>query len=416
MESLLAARIGLDPGSLAPGAVSRAVKARSSACGVDGEEGYARRLAADPLEWDALVEAIVVPETWFFRDGGPFRALSRLAAEGGSPARPAGPLRVLSMPCATGEEAWSMAMVLASHGLGPEEARVDAVDLSRRALAAAERGVYGPASFRGTDSDAWRHAFQAVPGGLEVDPALRTLVTWSLGNALEWGGPAPAPAYDAIFCRNLLIYFGREARERLLARLDTLLHPGGLLVLGHAEPPRSFFPSWEPVDVPRSFAARKPLPGGPAAPTAAMVASTAPAMAAAAPASRPPAPLRVPPPRAASPAPPRPLPSPAPAEPGPLLERARRHADRGELEPARRLCEEALRLDAVSAEARFLLGLVAAARGASAEAESEFSRVLYLEPSHAPALSQLALLLEAQGRAEEASRLRRRASRSGAAP
>lgn len=360
VESLLSARIGLDPASLSPGTFERAVRARTSARGFESEADYARLLASDSGEWDALVETIIVPETWFFRDGGPFEALSVLVAAGGSPARPSGPLRVLSMPCATGEEAWSVAMVLASYGLVPPEASVDAVDLSRRALAVAARGVYGPASFRGAEASAWRPAFRAVPEGQEVDAALRRLVTWNAGNALEWGGATPAPTYDAIFCRNLLIYFRKEARARLLERLDALLLPGGLLVLGHAESPRSFFPGWDSVEIPRSFAARKPV-------------------------SHPPPPA--PPPPAADP---RPAVFPgtgaghvpsvgaakaAPAEsPGSELERARRLADRGELDPARQLCEKVLRLDPASARARFLF--------------------------------------EVDGRLEEASHLRRRASRA----
>ena len=148
VAELLAGRIGLDPASLAPGAVARAVRTRASACGCPAEEDYAARLARDPREWDELVEEVVVPETWFFRDTGAFEALSRFVAAGGSPARPPGPLQVLSMPCATGEEAWSVAMVLAARGYGPGTALVEGVDVSRRSLAAAERGVYGSSSFR----------------------------------------------------------------------------------------------------------------------------------------------------------------------------------------------------------------------------------------------------------------------------
>ncbi len=422
VEAMLRERIGLDAASLTPGSVERAVRSRTSACGCATWEEYVVRLSADAREFDELVEGVVVPETWFFRDGGPFEALSRLVGSGGSPARGAGPLQVLSMPCATGEEAWSIAMVLASRGHSPATAHVDAVDVSRRSLASAERGVYGPSSFRGGEADAWRRCFRSVPGGMEVDPSLRALVRWSPGNALEWGGPSPSARYDAIFCRNLIIYLGAGARRKVLSRLDALLLPGGLLFLGHAEPPRSFFPDWETVDVPRSFAARKPLspalaPSAPAdAPPPARVAAAAaaPRRPASAPAT---GRVRTHPPRppetALAPLPRAPLVvAPKPAA---VLERARRFADRGELEAARSSCEEALRLDPASHEARYLLGVVAHARGDDRAAETELTRALYLDPGNVPALVQLALILEAGGRAEEAVLVRRRAERRGKA-
>lgn len=400
VESVLTARIGLDLASLAPEATKRAVDRRSLALGLDGPARYLGRLLEDPSEWVALVEEVVVPETWLFRDGGPFEELASFLASRERPS-PARPLCVLSLPCASGEEAWSVAAVLADAGVSPREATVDAVDISPRLVETARRGVYGSGAIRGPEVRRFSGVFRPVDGGVEVPPVLRPFVRFVVANALEYEAPFPVPCYDVVFCRNLLIYLTPEARRRVTSRVDRMLRPGGLLVLGHAEAFSTFFPGYIPAARPRSFAARKPA----AADGTARI------------------PVRE---RRSSPPPSDPVPAagdgakdaghgepPQPVLAGDeLLARARRLAGAGDRVAVERLCAAALSADPASVEAHLLLAESALAAGEERRAEAAFDRVLYLDPRHEAALRQLASLRERAGDEDAASRLRARALRA----
>ena len=121
-------------------------------------------------EVQALVEEVVVPESWFFRDDRPFEVLADFARAGWlvDPARP--PLSALSLPCAGGEEPYSIAMTLLEAGLPAGRFRVDAVDVSARSLARAIAGVYGPNSFRGAGRRLRPAYFREQNGAFTLDP------------------------------------------------------------------------------------------------------------------------------------------------------------------------------------------------------------------------------------------------------
>src|ERR1700674_835338 len=147
-ENLLKRTIGLDAASIGSSAIKRAVQVRAAACNLKDPKAYWRFLCTSKAELQELVEAVIVPETWFFRDGEAFLAMARLAHEEWLP-RHARALRLLSLPCSTGEEPYSMAMALLDGGFPVDRFRVDAVDVSTRALEHARHGIYGKNSFRG---------------------------------------------------------------------------------------------------------------------------------------------------------------------------------------------------------------------------------------------------------------------------
>src|SRR5262245_34745751 len=150
-EALLKSRIGLEAESVRRVVIERAVRQRMSATGCRDEDAYWAVLNASLHELQALVEAVVVPETWFFRYPESFAALGRLAFER-LPALAGGrALRILSLPCSTGEEPFSIVMALLDAGLAPGLFQVDAVDISERVLERARQGMYGRNSFRGDD-------------------------------------------------------------------------------------------------------------------------------------------------------------------------------------------------------------------------------------------------------------------------
>jgi chemotaxis protein methyltransferase CheR len=144
-------------------------------------------------------------------------------------------LRCWSSACSTGEEAWSIAMVLREANC---PGKVLATDIDTDVLGTAQSGVYRSERTATLSPERLRRHFLRGTGANEglvsVRPELRTMVRFEQLNLHAAAWPAQEP-FDAIFCRNVAIYFGRELQQRLLARFAQLLVPGGLLVVGHSE-------------------------------------------------------------------------------------------------------------------------------------------------------------------------------------
>jgi chemotaxis protein methyltransferase WspC len=259
-EALLAERIGLDPQAIGAGAIARALHARMSALGLHDRDEYLRRLSRSDDEQQELIEEVVIPESWFFRDERPFVALRAHLAARRDGDRETPPIRLLSVPCACGEEPYSIAITLLDLGFTPGRFQIDAVDISARHLAMAERGVYRAHSFRGKDlafRDRYFHAGphpHAQAHGLALDPSVRATVRFTRGNLLDPDLLSDRPRYDIIFCRNVLIYLDAASRRRAFATLDRLLGLAGILFVGHAERLAIADPRFEPWGENASFA------------------------------------------------------------------------------------------------------------------------------------------------------------------
>ncbi len=397
VAALLAGRVGLEPATLGRDAVAAAVRSRLAGRGPRAAAHYLERLRGDDAEFRDLVEELVVLESWFFRDGRPFECLRWFVGEH----RPGRPLRLLSVPCGTGEEPYSMALTLLAAGLEPDAFEVDAVDLSRRALARALRGAYGARSFREPVDWAVSPCQRYLrPEGEEfrVADGPRDRVRFQEGNLADPGflGGRRA-AYDVIFCRNLLIYFTEEARRAALTNLHRLLAEGGLLYLGHTEGRAGLDPRFAPLTAEYPFAFT-PAPQRPASPAGrtAVVAPQKRGKQGRRPSRPAPAPVSEAPPAAV-----------------PSLGEARAAANAGRLDEAARVCEALARQRPPPADALSLLGVVRQAQGRADDAERCFQQALYLDPGCHEALVHLTLLAEARGDREQAARYRRRAGRSG---
>jgi chemotaxis protein methyltransferase CheR len=184
----------------------------------------------------ALAQELTVSETFFFRQNEQLQMLATVLAD--MARRMATPrLRVLSAGCASGEEPFSLAMLLKERLGGlPCDVSIRAVDLSAAALARAQRGRYGAWSLRETPADVARRYFTCVGDEYVLDPAIHAMVSLDERNLIEDHADLFTPdSYHAVLCRNVLMYFTREAARQTVERIAKALVPSGYFVLGYAE-------------------------------------------------------------------------------------------------------------------------------------------------------------------------------------
>ncbi|MGD0523594.1 MAG: protein-glutamate O-methyltransferase CheR [Polyangiaceae bacterium] len=202
-------------------------------------EAYLARLEADPhRELRALAPDLTVGETYFFRNRDQFRALSEVVLPDRMRAR-AGErrLRVLSAGCASGEEAYSLAIFVREHVTDPSwDASILAVDVNPAALERAARATFTPWALRETTPDVERRWFRVDGRDLQLVDGARERVRFEEHNLVEddprlWS----EETYDVVFCRNVLMYFTPESSVAVVERIRRSLVPGGYLFLGHAE-------------------------------------------------------------------------------------------------------------------------------------------------------------------------------------
>jgi chemotaxis protein methyltransferase WspC len=401
IEALLKQAMGLHAASIGSASVERAVRVRLAACGAATMADYWERLRNSRGELQELIEVVVVPETWFSRDREAFAELTRVAREEWRPNRPAAVRRLLSVPCSTGEEPYSMAMAMLDADFSPDRFMIDAVDISERSLTQARRGVYGKNSFRGSELAFRDRYFEPVAEGHRANDVLRRSVRFAHGNVLADDFLAGAKPYDAIFCRNLLIYFDEATQDRTIATLRGMLADDGLLFVGPAESSTLIDHDLVSAKVPLAFAFRKAPPIAEPR-TRAVPAAAAPLQKKIQNRAAPRKTRGTEPAEAAAP--------PAPAPPS-RMEEAFSLANRGRLTEAAALCEEEMRVHGPSAAAFYLQGLICSADGRLSAADRFYRKALYLDQNHHDALVHLALLLEQQGDQHGAKLLRGRAQK-----
>lgn len=401
IHALLAVRIGLDIQSLGPTVVRAAIERRLRACRLKALEAYAARLEAEPAELDELTEELVVPETWFFRDRRPFEVFAAFAREARSAHRRE-PFRVLSLPCATGDEPYSLAIALLDQGWASGSFRVVGVDLSRRSIERAQAAVYDERALRAVAPEVRASYFERRGNGFSPLATVRNAVQFVQGNLMDLRAPGGIDRFDAVFCRNVLIYLTPQARSAVFGTLDRLLEPGGLLVLGHAESLPASQVGYTPVSDAASFAYRRQSAAPPPVPPR-LDLLTVPSSArrTAVPPTAPPKPR----PPAARP------PAARPSQPASLLDQARELANRNERDQAIAVCQKAIQAEGTSAAAYHLLGMIQQTAGRYAEAEASLGRAVYLDPNDDDALLALALLAKRRGDEAAFRRFNRQADR-----
>lgn len=407
IAELLEQSVGLDVSAFGDHGLEGAVQRRMEILGLRSRSQYWESLRRRNDELQGLVEELVVSETWFFREIECLQALVEQAEQWSSRSHPGRPLRILSVPCATGEEPLSIAMALIDAGWSPDRFRIVASDISLRNLGRAAAGVFDEYSFRGADLAYRSRHFRASGGAFQASAQLMSTLRFEHGNLVAPDFLSGEPAFDFVFCRNLFIYLSREARHDALQSVLRQVRDGGGVFVAAAECRLLNRPPFQIERTGTTFMFR-PLAERSSAPslrrgdTTLSLRPTAGFMAfdnsTAKPAVRPDDPptldrggLRT-------------------GMATELLE-AKRLADAGRLREAETLCEAFLDRGAPCSQALYLLGLVRDAQGDGPGAEAFYRKALYLDPRHYEALVQLSLVRKRAGDEMEAKLLQERAGR-----
>ncbi|MXI49024.1 chemotaxis protein CheR [Pseudomonas moraviensis] len=401
-------RIGLDVASVGAAIIERAVRQRTTLSQAAHADEYWQLLQGSRDEQQALIEAVIVPETWFFRYPESFATLGKLARQRLAELNNMRALRILSLPCSTGEEPYSIAMALLDAGLRPHQFKVDGMDISPLSVDKARRAVYGKNSFRGQDLQFRDRHFMPEQDGHRVNEYVREQVRWQVGNVLDPTLLASEPAFDFVFCRNLLIYFDHSTQKQVFEVLKRLTHVDGVLFIGPAEGSLLGRLGMRSIGIPQSFAFSRhsePHPEPLPTPKPVAVPVSQPLR------SAPPAPVRNRPFAAVTALPV--TKKTANPDAATLLAQIAALANEGKSAEARAACEHYLRSHEPVAQVFYWLGLLSDVAGLSLEAQGYYRKALYLEPQHPEALMHLAALLQAQGDTAGARRLQERAARSG---
>ena len=414
IQKELQARTGFSLNFLAESTISAAARHRMASLRCPDADAYWADLQRGGAEWGRLIDEMVITETWFFRDGKPFEFLAaRARKEWAGRDRP---VRVLSAPCSTGEEPYSIAMTLLDAGVPIDRLHIDALDVSEKALQAARGQIYRAYSFRGVTERPPHYFEPAEKGQFRLSPILHRVVHFRQANLLESGLLLGAEPYDIVFCRNLLIYLEDAARAQLLSTLDRLTSESGVLFVGHADagaippgrfrgcgPAGAFAFARARAQLPLAAFSEAELPQKQVKPAAAPARRAAPAKA---------PPRLVPASRAAAPPPKlaEKMDAAGKTDVSALAE-ATRLADAGMLREAAEHCARYLAGSAACAEGIHLMAVIRLAEGSHGEAEQLFQKVAYLNPGHAEALLHLAQLSEARGDEAAARRWRQRMRR-----
>lgn len=414
VELLLKTTMGLSSASVGVPLVIRAISARMDACEIDDAELYYAKLVVSAEEQKQLIELVVIPETWFFRDKTPFVVLQRYYQTVWSKKFSNKRMRLLSVPCSTGEEPYTLAMALLMIGISVRQFSIDGIDISAINIGKAKQAAYTQNSFRGNDL-VFRDRFFTKEGSLyQLKPEICSAVNFKQGNILASEFMSGRGVYDVIFCRNLLIYFDKATQEQALKNLGKLLRDDGILFVGHAETGALDKQLYASAGYPRAFAFHKNSGVNilnnvkPKRKIEEKPNSDKPTYQNGAP--KPFAQVH------------KLLASQSPKTPSntPLLfkkssdgvmAKALALADGGQLAEAAKICENVIKDNGPNAQAYYLMGLADDVAGNGEQAREYLRKAIYLDPNAYDALIHLATLEDKQGNLKESNALRQRAQR-----
>lgn len=398
IAALLKQTMGLDVASVGSMLIERAIDERASVLGLSDRDAYLLALQTQSGEMQELIETVVVPETWFFRDREAILTVAKLAREK-SVQHPERIVRILSLPCSTGEEPYSIAMALLDIGMPPARFKIDAIDICIRSLGMAERANYGRNSFRGKQLDYRDRHFTNTGNFSTVSDEVRSQVSFHHGNMFAADFLRHEQPYDFIFCRNVLIYFDRNMQEQAVQTLERLLTSNGTIFVGPAEAGIMLRPHFASAGIPLAFAFHRKTVQEISIPVAKKILAPLKEIV---------LPLVAPKRKITLPIKPN---NDAPNADA-IMQRAVQHANQGEFETASSLCKQYQNMVGPSAAGFYLMGLITDAGNDTAGALQLYRKAIYMQPDHVEALTHIAALLAAQGDSAGAQLMQLRAQRA----
>jgi len=366
----------------------------------------------DPKCRQLFIESIVVTESWLFREPNVFQHINTLLRHR---LKNQSEVKILSAPCATGEEACSIALSLLDSGHSLDQFCIIAADISQNAIEGAIRGRYPEKAFRSIDETQKKKWFSSTPSGWQVSPQIQETIGFLNRNLLDTQTETDLlhkakGRFDLICCRNLLVYFTKPQRENLLQTIQRLLKPDGELVVGAAEAFILPTGTWEPTG-PLTFRIRKQV--NESQPTQqeetqragnkstictqveltqvelnrtehddSKIHSKKITTSAAVACSK-------------------------------IIQDVEALANAGEIENAIRLCQKSLQLNGAQTDLLYMLAILHQTAGDFVASEKLLEKAVYLEPRHEGALLSLALIANRRGDLIAERRYRRSASLGG---
>ncbi|MDO8413645.1 MAG: CheR family methyltransferase [Gallionellaceae bacterium] len=414
---LIREKIGLNPESIGTASVEEIIQKRMKISGSANINDYLSKITGSSTELGKLIESVVVLETFFFRNKISFITLQNYLEQFVLNDKLQRPIRILCIPCATGEEPYSIAMLLLSMKLTINQFHIHAGDISEQALQFSKRAIYSPYSFRGSDLDFREIYFSKQEDSYTLKKEVRDAVHFEQVNILSDYFLSKHEPYDIIFCRNLLIYFDDDIKDKALTALSRHLADQGVLFVGHAEGAKVNQFGYAILDYPMSFAFAKP--------EYAKVINDALKLTAVKKVFRAHDPLSPPMPiyaqypikTAATHAPVKSQKSSVDKETKAIqkapddLSVARKLAGVGDFAEVITICDKLLAEGAESAEVYYLLGQAIGSTGNKLMAEEYLKKAIYLNADFYEALIYLSCLFDQMGNAEKADATRKRAER-----
>ena len=239
LAGFLHQRTGMSYGESRRAYVERRVAERMQRCAVPSVAAYMALLRGSAAETEALVNSFTVNETYFYREEAQLACMSRsLLPEIVSRRGPGDLVRIWSVPCSTGDEAYSIAIWLLENWPLVDAYNIEIVgsDIDTRALAEAVQGWYGARALQRLPPALVERYFEPVQDGRwRLIQDLRESVRFTAANLVDPASMAAQGRFDLVFCRNVLIYFDDTSRGTAALHLFEALNPGGFICLGHSE-------------------------------------------------------------------------------------------------------------------------------------------------------------------------------------
>jgi len=352
---------------------TRLISERMSVCGIDDDKDYLDHLYTSPYEYQELIEAVVNNETWFFRDRALYRFFWNYYQTKWKRKHPKRKMKVLSLPCSSGEELYSLLITVVECGGDLSHFTFHGVDISRKALGVAKKGVYSDYSFRGI-SDTCREAyFHKLGKEYAINEELKSHADFFYGNLVDPTFQVNYKEYDFVVCRNMLVYFSLEAQQIAVEALKVFMDDDAVLIVSPAEGEIvrrfGFTPFYDNESIIYFKKESQPVKAEEKVKPAVSAFATKKIDIAFGEA----------------------------IERLSAIKRIRSLANEGKYESAEAQCKALLKDPGMDAEVYYIWGVVLHAKGEFSAAEEAFNKALYIDPSHYESLVYLALLAEKRG-------------------